>query len=244
MTLIATESETYRSCAKANMLNDNVTPRSPSGEIGAATACTAPPSDARSNSARRQPAATPLSPAASPTDNFLVGKYREGDQNAATQLYFRYARRLTALVKSRCSADLARVAGVEDIVQSVFKTLFQRIGKGYYDIPDRDELWKLLLVITLNKIRAKATYVHAVKRDVAVQHGRCDGSPGSIASVECVRTSETGHADMILTEILDRFSPQHRLILGLRIDGFTVEEIAEISGHRDEASNASFRRHA
>ena len=35
---------------------------------------------------------------------------------------------------------------------------------------------------------------------------------------------------MILTEILDRFSPQHRLILGLRIDRFTVEEIAEISG--------------
>ena len=137
------------------MLNDNVTPRSPSGEIGAPTACTAPPSDARSNSARRQPAAIPMSPAASPTDNFLVGKYREGDQNAATQLYFRYARRLTALVKSRCSADLARVAGVEDIVQSVFKTLFQRIGKGYYDIPDRDELWKLLLVITLNKIRPR-----------------------------------------------------------------------------------------
>jgi RNA polymerase sigma-70 factor, ECF subfamily len=211
------------------MVNENTAQEPPTSRIGTAAERTAPTGDAPSQSDRRQPGATTLSPAASPTDNFLVGRYREGDQNAATQLYFRYARRLTALVRRRCSANLARAAGVEDIVQSVFKTLFHRIGQGYYDIPDGDELWKLLLVITLNKIRAKATYAHAVKRD-ARRSTDAAMARQRIETVECVRTSETDHAELILTEILERLPPQHRFMLRLRIDGYTVEEIGSTTG--------------
>ena len=77
----------------------------------------------------------------------------------------RYAKRLNNLVERQCSAELARWAGVEDIVQSVFGSFFRRVRQGYYDVPDGDELWKLLLVIALHKIRGKATYHHAAKRD-------------------------------------------------------------------------------
>ena len=211
------------------MVNDNTSQGPPSSQIGTDADRTALPSDAPSRSDQRQPGASPLSPAASSTDNSLVGRYRRGDQSAATQLYFRYARRLTALVRRRCSADLARAAGVEDIVQSVFKTLFHRIGQGYYDIPDGDELWKLLLVITLNKIRAKATYVHAVKRD-ARRTTDAAMARQRIETVDCVRTSETDHADLVLTEILERLPSEHRFILRLRIDGYTVEEIGATTG--------------
>jgi hypothetical protein len=78
----------------------------------------------------------------------------------------RFAKRLTALVRKRCNADLVRAEGVEDNVQSVFKTPFDRIGQGYYDIPDGQELWRLLLVIALNAIRGKAVYYQALKRDL------------------------------------------------------------------------------
>ncbi len=126
-------------------------------------------------------------------------------------------------------ARAGRAAGVEDIVQSVFKTLFQRIGEGYYDIPDGDELWKLLLVITLNKIRAKATYAHAVKRD-ARRSGDGLRARNRVELLECARTTEMDHASLAIEEILERLPPQHRLMLRLRIDGNTVEEIAETTG--------------
>lgn len=184
---------------------------------------------ARAQSDGRPSRGLPLTAEATPTDHRLVGQCRDGDQNAATQLYTRYARRLTALVRRRCSAQLARAAGVEDIVQSVFKTLFQRIGQGYYDIPDGEELWKLLLVITLNKIRAKATYVNAVKRD---SRRSTDGALARQRAewIESAQVAAAEHADLVLEEILDRLPGQHRFMLRLRIDGHTVAEIASLTG--------------
>ena len=113
----------------------------------------------------QQPGEIRRSHAVEPSDHYLVTMYRAGDQDAATQLYCRYFKRLTSLVKRRCSAELARCAGVEDIVQSVFATFFRRAGQGYYVIPDGEVAWKVLLVIALNKVRSQATYYYADKRD-------------------------------------------------------------------------------
>jgi RNA polymerase sigma-70 factor (ECF subfamily) len=93
-------------------------------------------------------------------------RLRLGNQDAALQLYLRYAHRLRALAKAQCSAELARRIDTEDIVQSVFGSFFRRAGQGYYDVPAGDELWKLLLVIALNKIRAQSAFHRAAKRDV------------------------------------------------------------------------------
>ena len=65
---------------------------------------------------------------------------------------------------------------MEDIVQSVFGSFFRRLGQGFYDVPEGDELWKLLLVIALHKIRKKAAYHHAAKRD---RHRTIGGEEGS-----------------------------------------------------------------
>ena len=50
-----------------------------------------------------QPGENLSSPPSDSSDHWLVRWARAGDQDAATQLYIRYARRLTALVKRRCS---------------------------------------------------------------------------------------------------------------------------------------------
>ncbi len=114
---------------------------------------------------RQLPGESRQLPADEPNDHFLIAQTRAGDQAAATQLYLRYAKRLTSLVERRCSVELARCAGVEDIVQSVFATFFDRVCQGFYDIPDGDTVWKLLLVMGLNSIRTHATYHFAAKRD-------------------------------------------------------------------------------
>src|SRR5947209_3216932 len=84
------------------------------------------------------------------SDHSLLRRFREGSEDAATQLYLRYANRVYRLARAQCPADLARRIDADDIVQSVFSSLFRRARRGDYDVPAGEELWKLLLVITLN----------------------------------------------------------------------------------------------
>src|SRR5688572_7541250 len=77
------------------------------------------------------------------TDHSLLRRIRDGEQEAATTLYLRYAERLEALAKANTAAALAIRIDPEDVVQSVFRTFFRRASEGHYDVPEGDELWKL-----------------------------------------------------------------------------------------------------
>src|SRR5205823_9703271 len=101
-----------------------------------------------------------------PSDRSLLRRLRSGSEDAATQLYRRYAHRLRALARANTSTQLARRVDAEDIVQSVFRIFFTAASQGLYDVPAGEDLWKLLLVIALNKIRAEGVFHQAAKRDV------------------------------------------------------------------------------
>ena len=100
------------------------------------------------------------------SDTSLLRRFRLGSEDAAAELYRRYAPRLRRLARRQCSSILAQRVDADDIIQSVFCAFFQAARKGYYDVPDGEDLWKLLLVIALNKVRSKKTYHQAAKRDL------------------------------------------------------------------------------
>jgi RNA polymerase sigma-70 factor (ECF subfamily) len=164
-----------------------------------------------------------------PSDHSLLRRLRGGSQDAATQLYLRYANRLRALAKTKCSADLARHVDIEDIVQSVFGSFFRRASRGYYDVPAGEELWKLFLVIALNKIRAKGAYHRAAKRDVRSTAG--SGGLGQLVETPAEQDAVAySILQMTIEEALASFPPQYKQILLLRIEGYEVTEIAWQTG--------------
>jgi RNA polymerase sigma-70 factor (ECF subfamily) len=175
------------------------------------------------------PAQDRPAPGEGASDRTLLERIRLGSQDAAAQLYLRYASRLRDLARAQCSADLARRVEVDDIVQSVFGSFFRRASKGYYDIPAGEELWKLFLVIALNKIRAKALYHRAAKRDVrrTVGGGWFEHTLESVASDD-----ESARAVLRLTmeDVLQRLPERHRGVLELRAEGYEVAEIARETG--------------
>jgi len=164
-----------------------------------------------------------------PSDQYLLVRARDGDQDAARQLYLRYAKRLNRLVARQCSAGLARRAGVEDIVQSVFGSFFRRIRRGSYDVPDEDDLWRLLLVITLHKIRKKAEYHHAAKRDAHRTMGG-DAVRRHLEVQSDGTRSQEGYFVLVVEEILEQLAPQAREMVRLRIDGHEIGEVARKTG--------------
>jgi RNA polymerase sigma-70 factor (ECF subfamily) len=156
-----------------------------------------------------------------PSDHSLLQRLRNGNNQAATQLYLRYAHRLRALVKARCSAELASRLDPDDIVQSVFHRFFRGVRRGHYDIPPGDELWRLFLVIALNKIRAEENFHRAGKRDIRLTvRDRVD---------DAARSDETAYTTLQLTidEFLQRLGPGQRNIVELRIEGHDVADIAK-----------------
>src|SRR5687768_6132429 len=100
------------------------------------------------------------------TDAELLARLRDGDRAAGEELYHRYATRLRPYARSPSLAGLARRLDADDILQSVFRTFLRGARAGRYAVPDGAELWRLLLVITLNKVRAAGQHHLAARRDV------------------------------------------------------------------------------
>src|SRR5262245_8880200 len=89
----------------------------------------------------------------------LVARWRAGDQQAAEQLFHRYAQRLIALTRSRLPSLLSRRVDAEDVVQSVYRSFFAGAREGRYDLRQGGDLWQLLVTITFHKL------YHQVKRN-------------------------------------------------------------------------------
>src|SRR5262245_102312 len=82
---------------------------------------------------------------------------------AAQHLYQRYVRELVRLADQHLSRKVARRADGEDVVQSAFRTFFRRSALGEFTIDNTNQLWQLLVTITVRKARAVARF-HAAER--------------------------------------------------------------------------------
>ena len=155
----------------------------------------------------------------------MLRRLRGGDGDAATQIYLRYARRLEFLAQKQCAPELGARFDAEDVVQSVFRTFFRRAERGEYVVPDGEELWKLLLVIAMNKIRANGAFHRAAKRDVRQTHSTGPSEPPSAGDENALAVLQ-----MVVEQVLEGLGDEYRKIVELRIEGYEVAEIAERSG--------------
>ena len=175
------------------------------------------------------PANDPPSSEVPLSDQTLLRRFQGGEDDAATAIYLRYAKRLQRLAEAQTGGELAVRLDPEDVVQSVFRTFFRRAAEGHYQIPDGEELWKLFLVIALNKIRGLGQYHRAAKRDVDQTKDFAKVEP-FIAS----HTSGDEHAynvlRMTIDDIMKNLTASQREIVMLRIEGSHINEIAEKTG--------------
>jgi RNA polymerase sigma-70 factor, ECF subfamily len=162
---------------------------------------------------------------ASPSDGSLLRRIQQGHSDASTALYLRYAERLMAVAAARTSRDMAQRVDPEDIVQSVFRTFFRRATLGQYAVPEGEELWKLLLVIALNKVRSTGRHHRAAKREL----GRtAAGEAYDLATEQQPGKDEAAlnFLQMVIADLMHDLPQAHRRMIELRIEGYEVNEIA------------------
>jgi len=160
------------------------------------------------------------------TDRSLLRRFQAGQEDAATKLYVRYSHRLEALARAQTGKQLSTRIDPEDVVQSVFRSFFRRAVESGYEVPAGEELWQLLLVLALNKIRSLATFHHAKKRDVSRT-----SSPAGNKHWDPEDTNSENLAYQTMRLVVQELvatlpAPQDRIV-ELRIEGHEVQEIAK-----------------
>jgi len=160
----------------------------------------------------------------------LLRRWESGDEAAADMLYRRYAQRLCALADAKIGARLRRREGPEDAVQSAFRTFFRRAADGQFRVDHSGAIWNLLVMITLNKIRRKAEYHHAQKRDIAAEVSLNNPAVSPLVVAHDPTPEEAALLHDCLECLLADLKPPEPQIVRLCLQGYSTSEIADRVG--------------
>jgi DNA-directed RNA polymerase specialized sigma24 family protein len=81
-----------------------------------------------------------------------IVQFKAGDPAAAQPLWERYFQRMVTLVRTKLQGARRREEDEEDVALSAFDSLYQGAMQGRFPhLTDRDDLWRLLVVITARK---------------------------------------------------------------------------------------------
>jgi DNA-directed RNA polymerase specialized sigma24 family protein len=155
---------------------------------------------------------------------------------AARLVWGRYFQELLALARSHLSARIRSREDKEDVLQSMYKSFCIRKRRGDFDLANRDELWNLLVRITLCKARSTATRHLQGKRDVRREDAEAavdrpsDDASGTILD-QIDSDGPTPAEAALLNEALERRfqmlnDPGLRQIALWKLEGYTNPEIA------------------
>ena len=163
----------------------------------------------------------------------FLARLQARDDTAARELFERFAGQLVALARRRFATGLEHKVDPESVVQSAYKSFFQRYVEGKFEIGGWDSLWGLLTVITVRKCAQRAQYYQAECRDPAREvsappaedgaswQGPLGREPTPLEAAELAETVEQLFAAM---------SEEDRPVLELSLQGYTTREISERLG--------------
>ena len=166
-----------------------------------------------------------------------VTALKGGDAAAAQPLWERYHRRLVSLARQKLRSGRRRAADEEDVVQSAFQSFFQGVARDRYpQLNDRDNLWRLLVVITARKALDQLAHDHAKRRGggttTTESRIRSGGLSGDDALEQVVGEEPTPEFAAQVAEqyrlLLDQLGDDtlRRVAVG-KMEGLTNDELAE-----------------
>ena len=154
-------------------------------------------------------------------------------EDAARGLWDRYVPRCSTWLTSSRSQAVLRREDEDDVLQSMYASFCIRQQRGNFDLSGRDDLWKLLVTVTLRKARNAARRHRRDARDYR-REGDADGgdSTGRGWDIEPCDVSEPTLADAAaFNDELERRlralgDPVLRRIALCKLEGYTNKEIA------------------
>ena len=177
---------------------------------------------------------------ASPAQD-LLARLRAGDEQAAAEVFGRFAHRLVGLARQKLGKALRGKEDPEDAVQSALRSFYLRCAAGQYELASWDDLWGLLARITAHKCGHRLERFQAARRD-ARREVAAPAADDSNQSWEILARDPTPEQALLLAELLEELhrplGERDRAILTLRLQG---EEVATICTQLQCSERTVFR---
>lgn len=166
----------------------------------------------------------------------LIHQLKQQDPDAAREIWQRYFERLIPLAKAKLNT-FSQHQDEEDILLSVFDRFFQAAGSNRFrKLDDRDDLWRLLLMLTDHKVTDEYRKTQAQKRGGGKVRNASDVSDFDINQVKQIAERDPTPEYLVsfnetLARALQRLDAGGtREVAILRLEGYQNREIAEQLG--------------
>lgn len=180
------------------------------------------------------------------SDSFVefLDRLKQGDDDAAAEVFQLYANRLIGLARSRLDSRIRQKVDPEDVMLSAFNSFFRRQRNDAFDLNGWDSLWALLVGITVRKCGRQIATFRSAKRDVSREQR--PGGDSSAPVHERAAAEPTPEEAAMLVEMLEGMlkdlSPRDRTIVAMRLDGYNILEIAEKVERTERTVNRTLRK--
>jgi RNA polymerase sigma factor (sigma-70 family) len=163
-----------------------------------------------------------------PAFDELIRRVGSGDEQAAARLVRDFEPVIRRVLRARLrNARARREFDSMDICQSVLAIFFVRVAAGQYDLKEPDDLIKLLLTMTRNKVAEKMRRQHRLRRDSRRTVGRVEEL--ALAGRDSTPSSVVAGKEL-LEQARQRLSEEERQLVELRGQGLSWEEVAASLG--------------
>ena len=162
-------------------------------------------------------------------------------EEAARVIWERFASKLQALVRRHLDNRIRRREDEQDILQSMYVSFCTGQFQGKTAPASREELWKLLVRITMCKVVNTANRHLAARRDVRRERNAATDQNGATPVLfprwmldHVDRAQPSPEERVVVVEELDRLlqglTEEYRRIVVWKLEGFTNAEIACMIG--------------
>ena len=158
-------------------------------------------------------------------------RLRDGDREAVDALWHRYWKRVIGLARKRLGSMPRRVTDEEDAALSAFHSFCRGIEDGKLEaVADREDLWRVLAVITSRKVACAAREQKRLKRG----GGRVRGE--SFFEQQDVNEGARGIEEVAARQIAAHDATDEIRRLLERLGDVTLQEIAvlKLEGHSNK----------
>lgn len=168
---------------------------------------------------------------------YWLRELKQGDPRAIDQIWREYYEKLVRLVRRRIGGNSLRVVDEEDIALSALNSFYDGVQAGRFpQLDDRDNLWKILVVIACRKTSAQRDRQFAQRRGAGEARGESffanpEVDEGGRGIEQVMGREPTPEVAATVAETFQELfaalpDDLQRAIATHKMDGFSNEEIA------------------